>query len=92
MNGVKTILKKARKLIEKHGWCRGFMKNDNGHFCSIGAINEVSDSSSPENADAKAKLYSLVCNRYSSVFNWNDTKYQKKERVLKVFDMAIASC
>lgn len=100
-----TILKRARKLIEKPGsWCQlAEARTRDGEsiscgdsmatqFCALGAIWRATG----QNDDAPTKfLREAVGARYTlagpkSVANWNDAPRRTHKQILKAFDKAIA--
>jgi len=40
---LKQVLREARKLILKHGNCKGLAVDEQGRFCALGAINRITN-------------------------------------------------
>lgn len=85
--GVADVLREARGLIAKHGWCRNVYKNAFGEMCAAGAIRCASGDSKVK-FEARGFLCAAI--NGASITQWNDRPRRTKEQVLEAFDRAIA--
>lgn len=98
MNDATLILRRAKNLIKKYGWCQ------NSHFYNkkysiVGAINYIMFKSvygprSYNEWDNRRIILeylsrSLNIPSYKSITQYNDTKGRTKQQVLHTFDRAI---
>jgi hypothetical protein len=99
-----TILKRAKKLIETKGWCRGIEARDaNGKgvdfnstraatYCVLGAIAKAGGTNL---GDIPGDVYTALANnipgRFQMISEFNDSSTTTKKKVLAAFDRAIAS-
>lgn len=93
-----TVLKKARKLIER-GWCRGdYAKTKEGRpipvmheaayrFCSLGAIQRVAGATYCNDTDAAVEYLRRSCDE-AWVHKFNDAQNSKRP-VLALYGRAI---
>ena len=84
-----TVLKKARALLAKDGWCQGAYTNNNGEHCVMGAIRACTPDywdQQRQSLDAYLALKSVI---HQDPVVWNDQKGRTMRQVLKAFDEAI---
>jgi hypothetical protein len=80
------VLIQARSLIASPDkWIKGDMKDDQGRFCLVGAINEI-DALGVGGVEAKRTL-AKVCGR--PPVDFNEDKRTTHEDVMRVLDLAI---
>lgn len=85
------ILKKAKTLIEIHGWTQGEMRSVDGCYCAVGAICAAAGCVGMGDGDcAPVRRTFKRLLAISDISKWNDSEINDKENVLEKFDAAIA--
>ena len=96
-----TVLRKAKRLIEK-GWTkRAWARNSHGRavdahsrsavrFCALGAIRLASKGVTADRVGARDALHSVL-EFTSNIENFNDDPGTKKSDVIRLFNRAIAA-
>lgn len=91
------ILKDARALLVKNGWCQFVFEDKAGRFCALGAINKAmtghsGDVTLPRLAPYKA-LAAAIGEKWSAgvyrIAPWNNDAARTKREVLAAFSRAI---
>lgn len=90
VNSASEVLTNAAKYIEKHGWCQGHYRNNNGTVCVMGAIDTVTRRRTnymESYLDAGNLLLNYLNDgqryQWKSLPQWNDSTYRTKEQVLQ---------
>ena len=90
MNSASEVLINAAKYIEKHGWCQGHYRGNNGTVCVMGAIDTVTrrrDDCVEPYLGARDLLLNYLNDgqryQWKSLPQWNDSAYRTKEQVLQ---------
>lgn len=90
MNSASEVLINAAKYIEKHGWCQGHYRDNDGTVCVMGAIDTVTRKRADYIAPylgAKNLLLDYLNEgrhfQWKSLPQWNDSTYRTKEQVLQ---------
>lgn len=82
------VLRAARALLERQGWCQGVYRNMNGSYCAAGALRAVCDDFSTNNSAAVLILRSVPGALLLS--DWNDAPERTRDEILEAFSKAIA--
>ena len=92
MKTPKSILKEAKRVIQKHGWTQGELwKFRNGRyagFCITGALLFCRDEASRETG-REARGFIKRAIRSEKVVAWNDHPDRTHEEVVQAFNKAI---
>lgn len=94
MTTVTNILKKAKALIQTHGWQQDNYGDASCGFCALGAIRVATSGSVNVPYDDNYGTYydARMIFRHTiggPIPSWNDTAGRTKEDVLEAFDKAI---
>lgn len=81
------VLLEAKNKILMNGWRQGVGRNDQGRYCVLGAVGEVTGISETFH-EANKYLGSVIDQRF--IFTWNDTPGRTQQEVLDAFDAAIS--
>lgn len=100
MKKATDILREAKSLLQKVGWCRGAFerRNKDGKvvaYCAIGALRAVQTPGA-----SYEKAIALLANTLGimhrdvlalkwSIEDWNDRPHSSKKKILAAFDKAI---
>lgn len=76
-----TVLREARELLVRDGWCQGEYRAGNGRLCLVGAVF----SATPYPASALGRLEAIQ----SGALGWNDAPGRTVDEVLALLDRAI---
>lgn len=78
---------KARELIARDGWIKGFAKNHEG-YCVVGAVRFAAH---PEGNTCRLtySVLSAIQKLIGPPSHWNDKPERTKEEVLQMFDSLI---
>jgi hypothetical protein len=83
-----ATLKRAKALIEKHGWIQHDYGDKQKGFCASGALRKASNDVWLPQYEAES-IFNKCLKGHLNLIEYNDTTKRTKNQVLKVFDRAI---
>lgn len=69
------FLEQTAIILETHGWCRRRYENNQGHFCTLGAMRKVGAAAVGTAGDAKVALLEELD---TDVASWNDEQRDRR--------------
>jgi hypothetical protein len=83
---VGKMILKAADWLEEHGWCQGWMDDDRGRSCAMGAVWNVTKDMKIYVVAARriGRAASIDYGSPSSVVRWNDKPGRTAEEVMAI--------
>lgn len=92
---VKDLADKAIEVLERDGWCQGFLTNSQGQHCLLGAMNQAHYNDEVGDFHQFYELRQAVSAHIyngtgdaSSITLWNDTPGRTREDVIELLRRA----